>query len=141
MQRWLEDGHAIILSPSDNALFLKPLLLTLSMCSSVVLPALSRPRNSSLACLFIKPSDARTSQTTKGVSGGLLTTLRRLTPVDDPHGGGCGRVSDAVGDSRTEKLIVSKMSCRNGGVLLMTLEFCHGRARTTQTCCRGLSGV
>lgn len=34
-----------------------------SMCSSVVLPALSRPRNSSLACLFARPRFARTSQT------------------------------------------------------------------------------
>jgi hypothetical protein len=34
---------------------------TLSMCSNVVLPALSRPRKSSLACLLRRPSEARTS--------------------------------------------------------------------------------
>ena len=33
------------------------------MCSSVVFPALSRPKNSSLACLLSRPSDDRTSQT------------------------------------------------------------------------------
>jgi len=37
-------------------------LLTLSMCSRVVLPALSRPRKRSLACLLSSPNDARTSQ-------------------------------------------------------------------------------
>jgi hypothetical protein len=35
--------------------------LTFNMCSSVVLPALSRPRKRSLACLFNRPSEARTS--------------------------------------------------------------------------------
>lgn len=35
--------------------------LTFNMCSSVVLPALSRPRNRSLACLLRRPSEARTS--------------------------------------------------------------------------------
>jgi hypothetical protein len=34
----------------------------LSMCRSVVLPALSRPRNKSLAFLFMRPSDDRTSK-------------------------------------------------------------------------------
>lgn len=36
---------------------------TFSMWSSVVFPALSRPRKSSFACLFVRPSDWRTSQT------------------------------------------------------------------------------
>jgi hypothetical protein len=35
--------------------------LTFNMCSSVVLPALSRPRNRSLACLLRRPSEARIS--------------------------------------------------------------------------------
>ena len=35
--------------------------LTFNMCSSVVLPALSRPRNRSLACLLRRPSEAKTS--------------------------------------------------------------------------------
>lgn len=35
---------------------------TLSMCSNVVLPALSRPRNSNLACLLRRPKEASTSQ-------------------------------------------------------------------------------
>ncbi len=35
---------------------------TLSMCSRVVLPALSRPRKSSLACLLRSPKEASTSQ-------------------------------------------------------------------------------
>ncbi len=34
---------------------------TFSMCSKVVFPALSSPRKSSLACLFIRPSEERTS--------------------------------------------------------------------------------
>lgn len=38
-------------------------LRTFNMCSRVVLPALSRPRNSSFACLLRRPRDARTSQT------------------------------------------------------------------------------
>ncbi len=33
------------------------------MCSRVVLPALSRPRKRSLACLLRSPREARTSQT------------------------------------------------------------------------------
>ncbi len=36
---------------------------TFNMCNSVVLPALSRPRNRSLACLFSRPREARASQT------------------------------------------------------------------------------
>ena len=36
---------------------------TFSICSSVVLPALSKPRNRSLACLLSSPREARTSQT------------------------------------------------------------------------------
>lgn len=36
---------------------------TFSMCSSVVLPALSKPRKRSLACLLRSPREARTSQT------------------------------------------------------------------------------
>jgi hypothetical protein len=35
---------------------------TLSICRSVVLPALSRPRKRSLAFLLRRPNDARTSQ-------------------------------------------------------------------------------
>ena len=35
--------------------------LTFNMCSSVVLPALSRPRNRSLACLLRRPSEAKMS--------------------------------------------------------------------------------
>lgn len=38
---------------------------TFSICRRVVFPALSRPRKSSLACLFIKPSEERTSQTVR----------------------------------------------------------------------------
>jgi hypothetical protein len=34
----------------------------LSMCRRVVLPALSRPRKRSLACLLRRPKEARTSQ-------------------------------------------------------------------------------
>lgn len=41
---------------------------TFSMCSSVVLPALSRPRKRSFACLFNRPRDARTSQTMRPVT-------------------------------------------------------------------------
>ena len=40
---------------------------TFNMCNSVVLPALSSPRKRSLACLFNRPSDARTSQTVQQV--------------------------------------------------------------------------
>ena len=36
---------------------------TFNMCSRVVFPALSSPRNRSFACLFNKPRDASTSQT------------------------------------------------------------------------------
>ena len=36
---------------------------TFSICSSVVLPALSKPRKRSLACLLRSPREARTSQT------------------------------------------------------------------------------
>lgn len=36
---------------------------TFSICNSVVLPALSRPRNRSFACLFISPRAERVSQT------------------------------------------------------------------------------
>jgi hypothetical protein len=35
----------------------------LSMCRSVVFPALSRPRKSSFACLFARPSEASRSKT------------------------------------------------------------------------------
>lgn len=34
---------------------------TFNMCSRVVFPALSRPRNSSFACLLSKPREERTS--------------------------------------------------------------------------------
>ena len=74
------------------------------MCSRVVLPALSRPKKRSLACLFRRPREARTSQT--GGRRGRISTktstylcidmkagIRQvtgvaeiLTPVDDPHG-------------------------------------------------------
>lgn len=37
---------------------------TFNICSNVVLPALSRPRKRSLACLLRSPREARTSQTT-----------------------------------------------------------------------------
>jgi hypothetical protein len=61
--------------------------LTFSICNKVVLPALSRPRKSSFACLFVKPSEARTSQTTMRVPGqnkrcpgrGSCTDLHQLT--------------------------------------------------------------
>ena len=36
---------------------------TFNMCKRVVFPALSRPRNSSFACLFRRPKEARMSQT------------------------------------------------------------------------------
>lgn len=42
---------------------------TFSMCSSVVFPALSKPKNRSLACLFISPRDERTSQTKRRQNG------------------------------------------------------------------------
>lgn len=35
---------------------------TFNICKSVVLPALSRPRNKSFACLLRRPRDERTSQ-------------------------------------------------------------------------------
>ena len=74
------------------------------MCRRVVLPALSRPRKSSLACLFNSPREARTSQTIEliAASAHVIVDRRRtkktgsvmflqkagrwqLTPVDDEH--------------------------------------------------------
>lgn len=40
---------------------LEQMQLTLSICNNVVLPALSSPRKSNLACLFRRPREARTS--------------------------------------------------------------------------------
>lgn len=57
---------------------------------TVVLPALSRPRKRSLACLFASPSWASMSQTVQRISIHPLPPARAwfcLTPVDDPHGG------------------------------------------------------
>ena len=69
------------------------------MCNKVVLPALSRPRKRSLACLFRSPREASTSQTVQvGAScqqmcfcneGAIDIGYDRgswaLTPVDHPH--------------------------------------------------------
>lgn len=73
---------------------------TFSICNSVVLPALSRPRNRSFACLFISPRAERVSQTVytiPRISKLMFFPWRRrelrggrdavLTPVDDPHAG------------------------------------------------------
>lgn len=70
---------------------------TFNICSSVVFPALSRPRNRSFACLFISPRAERVSQTVVrsgsaavhngSASGGLLRDQLLLTPVDNPHTG------------------------------------------------------
>lgn len=67
------------------------------MCSRVVLPALSRPRKSSFACLFRSPKDASVSQTVKKINISPLATQvhllfskvpdSTLTPVDNPHVG------------------------------------------------------
>lgn len=48
---------------------------TFNMCSSVVLPALSRPRKRSLACLLRSPSEARTSQTVEAPKMSALVTV------------------------------------------------------------------
>ena len=66
---------------------------TFNICNKVVFPALSRPRNRSLACLFRSPKEARVSQTIgrelsvccskTGAQRGMAGWL--LTPVDDPH--------------------------------------------------------
>jgi len=61
------------------------------MCSKVVLPALSRPRKRSFACLFISPKDERTSQTGSQIvscwdlSEKNAYRRRVLTPVNNPH--------------------------------------------------------
>ena len=55
---------------------------------TVVLPALSRPRKRSFACLFARPSWASTSQTIYRCQPSLVLCLRDRgihTPVDDPH--------------------------------------------------------
>ena len=84
----------------------------LSMCRSVVFPALSRPRKRSFACLLARPREARRSKTTwtcqRRVSCGDMAVLmgyveventytctdrqfpttpqhKRDSPVDDPH--------------------------------------------------------
>ena len=58
---------------------------TFSICSRVVLPALSRPRKSSFACLCERPRETRMSQT--AVVSLLRQAVREvgLTPVDHPH--------------------------------------------------------
>lgn len=77
---------------------------TFNICSNVVLPALSRPRKRSLACLLRSPSEARTSQTFEAPEKSALVTVDaekkkaeqaillqgkevrwQLTPVDDEH--------------------------------------------------------
>ena len=87
MQSWLKDCHAVVLCGGSlsASIYLRCSVQvkkmsdgqtrTLSMCSRVVLPALSRPRKRSLACLFIKPREARTSQTAQVIS--LTWFLRR----------------------------------------------------------------
>ena len=64
-------------------------MLEVGVDRTVVLPALSRPRKRSLACLFASPSWASKSQTVYHVSLPFLlcqdiAVLR--TPIDDPHG-------------------------------------------------------
>lgn len=70
---------------------------TFNICNSVVFPALSRPRNRSLACLFKSPKDASVSQTVGGdkcqrscnSSPSAFVFWKfpdsELTPVDNPH--------------------------------------------------------
>jgi len=48
---------------------------TFNMCKSVVFPALSKPRNSNLACLFKSPREARTSQTVGSTSASVVWAI------------------------------------------------------------------
>lgn len=114
MQRGLQDRNTVILSPFVSKPSLTPLKYpepTFNMCKSVVFPALSRPRNSSLACLFSKPSAESVSQTIAPSAypspnpsqthphpscslpehnSPAKGKVKALTPVDHPH---AGRVS------------------------------------------------
>ena len=47
----------------DKTSILDRVLLTFNICSKVVLPALSRPRKRSFACLLSSPREARRSKT------------------------------------------------------------------------------
>lgn len=58
---------------------------TFSMCRRVVLPALSRPRKSSFACLCARPREVRMSQTAVVSLLQLIVREAGLTPVDHPH--------------------------------------------------------
>lgn len=64
------DGGLVGEWPRDHSIKLirlrickRPRVLTFNICSNVVFPALSRPRNKSFACLLSRPRDERTSQT------------------------------------------------------------------------------
>jgi hypothetical protein len=98
VEGWLEDGYAVVLE------HVKKLRMALangyegSMTRSrrphtVVFPALSSPRKSSLACLFARPKLASRSQTGR-VSASCFAFHQHVgvgrewhTPVDDPHDG------------------------------------------------------
>jgi len=56
---------------------------TFNICNSVVFPALSRPRNSSFACLFRSPSDARVSQTIEQITISSPSSPRTHFPFPD----------------------------------------------------------
>ena len=54
---------------------------TFNICSNVVFPALSRPRNRSFACLFKSPSDARVSQTV-GKNNVSSLSIQIIFPIE-----------------------------------------------------------
>jgi len=56
---------------------------TFNMCNSVVFPALSKPRKRSFACLFKSPSDARVSQTGRGINISFQSKRVLLLPFEN----------------------------------------------------------
>ena len=100
VEGWLQDGYAVVLEHVQQ-LDGGEVQVSFVECAvqlgedgvrTVVLPALSRPRKRSLACLFARPKLASMSQTA-GVVSFIVHTCSLsdarcagLTPIENPHG-------------------------------------------------------
>ena len=76
MQGWLEDGDAVVFEHVEELVWVRLVGVCdedlESLVLTVVLPALSRPRKSSLACLLARPKLASMSQTGEGVLSAIV---------------------------------------------------------------------